>query len=114
MNSLLFTLYLGVGATAVMDAWGLARKPLLGVAPPDYAPVGRWIAHMPRGRFRHESIAASAPVRGERIIGWTAHYLIGIAFAAVLIGIGVLHGCSNRRWALRSPWASLLWRRRSF
>ncbi|MFP5504715.1 MAG: DUF2938 domain-containing protein [Gammaproteobacteria bacterium] len=87
MNSLLFTLYLGVGATAVMDAWGLARKPLLGVAPPDYAPVGRWIAHMPRGRFRHESIAASAPVRGERIIGWTAHYLIGIAFAAVLIGI---------------------------
>ena len=87
MNCLLFALYIGVGATAVMDLWGLARKPLLGIAPPNYALVGRWIAHMARGRFRHDSIAASAPVRGEHIIGWTAHYLIGIAFAALLIGI---------------------------
>lgn len=87
MNSLLFTLLIGVGATAVMDLWSLARKPLLGIAPPDYALVGRWIAHMTQGRFRHDSIAASAPVGGERTIGWTAHYLTGIAFAALLIAI---------------------------
>lgn len=87
MNYLLITLFIGVGATAVMDLWGLARKPLFGIAPPNYAMVGRWIAHMTRGRFRHDSIAASAPVRGEHILGWTAHYLIGIAFAALLIGI---------------------------
>jgi hypothetical protein len=87
MNELIFTIFIGVGATAVTDLWGLARKPLLGIAPPNYALVGRWIAHMTRGRFRHGSIAASAPVRGEHIIGWTAHYLIGIAFAALLIGI---------------------------
>ena len=70
-----------------MDLWGLARKPLLGIAPPNYALVGRWIAYMTHGRFRHDSIAASAPVRGEHIIGWTVHYLTGIAFAAMLIGI---------------------------
>lgn len=87
MNSLLLPLYIGVGATAVMDLWGLVRKPLLGVAPPNYALVGRWIAHMRRGRFRHDAIAAAAPVRGERVIGWTAHYLTGISFAALLIGI---------------------------
>ena len=87
MNFSLITLFIGVGATAVMDLWGLARKPLLGIAPPNYALVGRWIAHMTHGRFRHDSIAASAPVRGEHILGWTAHYLIGIAFAALLIGI---------------------------
>lgn len=87
MNCLLFTLYVGIGATAVMDLWGLARKPLLGIAPPNYALVGRWIAYMTHGRFRHDSIAASAPVRGEHIIGWTVHYLTGIAFAAMLIGI---------------------------
>lgn len=87
MNCLLFTLYIGIGATAVMDLWGLARKPLLGIAPPNYALVGRWIAYMTHGRFRHDSIAASAPVRGEHIIGWTVHYLTGIAFAAMLIGI---------------------------
>ena len=73
MNCLLFTLYIGIGATAVMDLWGLARKPLLGIAPPNYALVGRWIAYMTHGRFRHDSIAASAPVRGEHIIGWTVH-----------------------------------------
>lgn len=87
MNDLLFTLYIGVGATTLMDLWGLARKPLLGIAPPNYALVGRWIGHMSRGRFRHDSIAASAPVRGEAIIGWTTHYLVGVAFAALLIGI---------------------------
>lgn len=87
MNSMLFTLYVGVGATVVMDVWGLARKPLLGIAPPNYALVGRWIGHMMDGRFRHDSIAASAPVRGEHIIGWTAHYLIGVAFAALLVGL---------------------------
>ncbi|QCF24845.1 DUF2938 domain-containing protein [Hydrocarboniclastica marina] len=87
MNYLLITLFIGIGATAVMDLWGFARKPLLGIARPNYALVGRWIGHMAHGRFRHTSIAASAPVHGEHIIGWTAHYLIGIAFAALLIGI---------------------------
>ncbi|GAA3530856.1 DUF2938 domain-containing protein [Zobellella aerophila] len=87
MNTLIFTFIIGIGATAAMDLWGVVRQPLLGVAPPNYGLVGRWFAHMARGRFRHESIAASAPMRGEHLIGWTAHYLIGIAFAALLISI---------------------------
>ena len=87
MNYLIATLFIGVGATAVMDLWGSIRKPLLGIAPPNYALVGRWIGHMAHGRFRHDSIAASAPVRGEHLLGWAVHYLTGIAFAAVLIGI---------------------------
>lgn len=40
-----------------------------------------------RGRFRHERIATAEPVRGERAIGWTAHYLIGIVFAGALLAI---------------------------
>jgi hypothetical protein len=87
MDDLLSILLIGVGATAVMDLWGVARKPLLGIAAPDYALVGRWIAYMAQGRFRHESIAATAPVHNERILGWTVHYLIGVAFAGVLIAI---------------------------
>jgi hypothetical protein len=87
MDYLVCALVTGVGATAVMDLWGIVRKPLLAIPPPDYGLVGRWLAHMLRGRFRHDSIAASPPVHGERLIGWTAHYLIGIAFAAVLLGI---------------------------
>lgn len=87
MEYLEYSLITGIGATLVMDLWGFARKPLLGLAPPDYGMVGRWIAHMGRGRFRHASIAAAPAVRAERLIGWAAHYLIGIAFAAMLIGI---------------------------
>lgn len=97
MDHLLFTIFIGTGATAVMDLWGMVRKPLLGIAPPDYRLVGRWIAHMTRGRFRHVSIATSPPIRGEDIIGWTAHYLIGIAFAALLIVSGGPHGFSTQR-----------------
>lgn len=87
MSNLLFILFIGIGATAVMDLWGIVRKPLLGIPPPNYRMVGRWIAHMTHSQFRHNAIAASSPMRGEHAIGWTAHYLIGIAFAALLIGI---------------------------
>lgn len=87
MNHLIVTLIIGIGATAVTDLWTIIRKPLLGITPPNYGLVGRWMAHMTHGRFRHESITAASPVRGEQIIGWTAHYLIGIAFAALLISI---------------------------
>lgn len=78
---------IGAGATALLDVYALARARLSGVAAPDYALVGRWLAHMVRGRFFHDAIAKTAPVRGERPIGWIAHYLIGIGFAAVLIAV---------------------------
>ncbi|HEX5129069.1 MAG TPA: DUF2938 family protein, partial [Usitatibacter sp.] len=68
-------IFIGIGATFVIDLWSVVRKRLLGVAAPDYALVGRWIGHLARGRFRHERIGASPPIRGERWIGWTAHYL---------------------------------------
>lgn len=74
----------GIGATATTDLWAIARKRLFAVAPPNYGLVGRWIAAMRRGRFVHDSIAATPPVRGESALGWIAHYLIGIAFAALL------------------------------
>jgi hypothetical protein len=82
-----YAILIGAGATAVTDLWAAARKHLSGVAAPDYGLVGRWLAHMTRGRFRHEKISASPPVRGERAIGWIAHYAIGIAFASILLAI---------------------------
>ena len=87
MNALAGTLIIGVAATAVMDLWGIARKPLFAIPPPDYALVGRWLGHLARGRIRHDAIATSPPLRGERLAGWAAHYAIGIAFAALLIGL---------------------------
>lgn len=84
-NSLIaWTVLAGAGATTTMDLWGLLRRRIFGIPLPDYGMVGRWLGHMPRGRFRHDRIAVAAPVAGERVVGWIAHYATGIAFAALL------------------------------
>lgn len=87
MDYLIPALLVGAGATATMDLWALARRRLFGTPLPDYGLVGRWLGHMKEGRFRHPSIAAARPVHGERALGWAAHYLIGIGFAALLLSI---------------------------
>lgn len=87
MNHLIFAVFIGVGATAMMDLWGLLRKPLFGIAPPDYGLVGRWLGHMAHGQFHHAAITAAPLVRGERVLGWVFHYVTGIVFAMLLIGI---------------------------
>ncbi len=72
-------------ATALMDLGSALLNQLAGVPMPNYAMVGRWVGHMPSGRFRHPAIAVAAPVRHERWIGWAVHYMTGVAFAALLL-----------------------------
>lgn len=100
MDTLTQAVLIGTGATAVMDAWGIARTRLLGMPAANYGLVGRWIAYMPRGRFRHAPIAKTPPVRGELAIGWIAHYAIGIGFAAALL---VLYGVEWARQPTLGP-----------
>lgn len=75
---------LGIGATAVMDLWAAALR-RVGIPSLNFAFLGRWIGHLPEGRFIHESIGRAAPVRGELVLGWCAHYAIGVTFAALLL-----------------------------
>ncbi len=65
------------------------EKPLLGVASPDYGLVGRWFGHYAArvGSATLQSPHAPA-VPAELAIGWVAHYLIGIAYAGVLVAVG--------------------------
>lgn len=72
----------GIGATVVMDSGGEVLRRTRGVKPLDYALLGRWIGHVPHGPFVHRRIAEAAPVPGERLLGWVAHYAIGV-FTAV-------------------------------
>lgn len=81
---MLNAILIGVGATAFMDVTSMIRV-WLGTPFPDYGLVGRWLAHVARGRLAHEAIAQAAPVKGEALIGWTAHYLIGVGYAALLL-----------------------------
>jgi len=75
---------IGVGATAVMDLWLLVLA-RFGVPTLDFAFVGRWVAHLARGRFFHVAIGRAPPVAGELALGWLTHYGIGVAFAAFLV-----------------------------
>jgi hypothetical protein len=87
MDYLVNALVIGAGATALMDLWAIARRCAFDIPLPNYALIGRWFAHLGRGRFHHESIAASPALQGERIIGWIAHYVIGVAFAGLLLAV---------------------------
>jgi hypothetical protein len=77
---------IGGGATAIMDAWLLLLQ-RRGIPTLDFALLGRWVAHAVRGRVRHHAIAKATAVRGELALGWFAHYAVGVAFAAALVGV---------------------------
>ncbi|MEX8194510.1 DUF2938 domain-containing protein [Comamonas guangdongensis] len=79
------TLFVGLGATAVIDLWAMLRRRLFGAPALDYALVGRWLLYLPEGRCAHAPITASAPKAYEAAIGWSAHYLIGMLFALALV-----------------------------
>ena len=80
-----FALLVGAGATLATDLWAQLLRRGLGIPAPDWALVGRWFGHLAHGRFAHRNIVQTAPVRGERTIGWLAHYATGIVYAAALL-----------------------------
>jgi hypothetical protein len=86
---------LGAGATAAIDAWNFTLRRVAGVTSLNYCLLGRWVSHLRHGVFRHRSIADAARTDCECALGWTAHYGIGIALAAVFVrAVGI-------EWLLR-------------
>jgi len=76
----------GIGATALMDVWLLLLS-RLGVPTTSFAMVGRWVGHFARGKFAHAAISKTTPIPFELGLGWLTHYLIGIAYAVLLVGL---------------------------
>jgi len=89
------TVLIGGGATLGMDLWAVFLR-RFGIPSLNFAFLGRWIGHLPEGRLIHASIAKATPIRGELLMGWCAHYSLGITFAALLLSTFGL------KWA-RSP-----------
>ncbi|EQB98876.1 DUF2938 domain-containing protein [Photorhabdus temperata] len=81
------TIFIGIGATLFMDLWALFQKVFFKIPSLNYCLVGRWIGHLSKGRISHNTITQSPPIIGEQILGWTAHYLIGIIFTWLFIVI---------------------------
>ncbi|WP_300010113.1 DUF2938 domain-containing protein [uncultured Roseobacter sp.] len=75
---------MGVMATVAMDIWAQLLYRFAGVSAPNWAMVGRWVAHMPRGQLVHDGIGAADAVPGELAIGWLFHYVVGIAYGVAL------------------------------
>jgi hypothetical protein len=85
--SLISAIIIGVGATFTTDLWALFLKHAFKISPPNYCLVGRWLRYMPDGTFRHSNIASAPPKSAERMVGWIAHYMIGIMFAIAFVAL---------------------------
>ena len=75
---------MGLVATAMMDAWAVLLRRSAGVPMPNWAMVGRWAAHLARGRVFHDDIGQATSVEGEHAIGWVFHYAVGVIYGVVL------------------------------
>jgi len=100
MNNSIFyflsSILIGIGATLTFDLWGLFLKHAFKIAPSNFCLVGRWIRYMPEGIFRHVNISAAPQKNTECLIGWIAHYMIGIAFSLAFVAL------AGSNW-LRNP-----------
>jgi len=77
----------GIVATIGLDVWAAIAKHLLHLPAANWAFVGRWFAHMRRGKFRHDSIADATAVDRELAIGWAAHYTVGMVYGIAYMSI---------------------------
>lgn len=77
--------FIGIGATLLMDFWAWLRLKLFKVTSLSYAVVGRWLLYMPKGYFHHNNLMGMPKLRHEKSIGWVAHYMTGVVFAAIFI-----------------------------
>jgi hypothetical protein len=78
---------IGLAATLFMDLWALFLNRAFSIPSGNYCLVGRWISHMPEGKFMHANIATASQKRSECAIGWIAHYVIGIVYALALVAL---------------------------
>ena len=75
---------IGIGGTVLMDLWAILLHKILRHDLPNWAPVGRWFWHLPRGRVFHDSIDEAEPFANELALGWIGHYVVGILYGVIL------------------------------
>ena len=76
---------IGVVATVLTDLWNSFLKHGFNILSLNFCFLGRWILYMPNGIFRHNSIKTTTPKPFECVIGWIAHYSIGIVLTLLFI-----------------------------
>lgn len=87
INQILGAIFIGIGASVLMDLWNLFLKLAFKIPSLNYALLGRWIGHMPDGLFIHANISAAPAKPFERLLGWMAHYSIGVVFSLMFVAL---------------------------
>jgi uncharacterized membrane protein YagU involved in acid resistance len=87
VHQILGAIAIGIGATLVMDLWNLFLKRTFSMPSLNYCLLGRWLRHMPGGTLRHASITVASQKSFECLVGWLAHYTIGVVFALVFVAL---------------------------
>lgn len=85
--SFISAIILGLGATLTFDLWALFLKLAFKIAPSSLCLVGRWLRYMPEGIFKHANIVSTPQKSAECIVGWIAHYMLGITFAIAFVAL---------------------------
>jgi hypothetical protein len=117
----------GIFATFTMDVVAVIafRVGIAGRGPRRTGPdlIGRWIGYLLRGKFRHADILQTPPLRGELLLGFAAHYSIGIVLTLMYLGLlvavhatptalsAILYGAATTvlPWFLMFPSQGLGW-----
>ncbi len=74
----------GFMACIFMDSFQRLLFLVFGLAPSNWALVGRWSYHaVTRGRLINPEIDILPAIRSELLLGWLVHYGVGIGYAAV-------------------------------
>lgn len=73
-------LCLGIGATIIMDIWLLILK-IFKIPTLNFGLLGRWVGWIFKGKLIHQSIAQTPQIKDEYLLGWIAHYSVGLIFA---------------------------------
>ena len=85
MEVVIKILAIGIFATVIMDVWATFSNRVLNFPRTNWAMVGRWLGHIPSGKFIHNPVGSSAEIKYENILGWTFHYVIGVIYATFYV-----------------------------
>lgn len=87
MEIVIAAVLVGIGGTVILDLFSFLMERFFGVPATNWRMVGRWVGHMPRGRFVQPDLKQADPVPGEHALGWVFHYVIGAAYGLLLVAI---------------------------
>ncbi|NQZ22780.1 MAG: DUF2938 domain-containing protein [Colwellia sp.] len=92
MDVVIKILAIGIFATVIMDIWATFSNRVLNFPRTNWAMVGRWLGHIPSGKYIHNPVGRSAEIKYESILGWVFHYFVGVIYASFYVAMVLWQG----------------------